>query len=341
MATSQSRSRGSSASGASNGRSKNSRPRTSAEPVSSKRSGANSGEVRRALSEREHEFAAIGLIVLGILVGLAVYARLAGPAGEGANTGLGAVLGLGRFALAPILVAMGVSLLRGDEAPSRVRLAAGWGGVVLSLLGILHVVRGPRSYTGISEIENAGGWVGAAFGETLRALIGPVGAVLVCIAVAVGSALLLTTLGLKAILLAVRDVSVNAFRGATDASGRMWEKAATLDESDHTSDHHLADDQSVDDDENEVDDEVIYDVEADEEPEVDVDPTPEAQPRSKTPVEERPATQGRLDNVKAPKNGQWSLPPASYLSKTGKQAVDQADVERRGRDLEEALSAHG
>ena len=306
-----------------------------------RRSGGNSGEVRRALSEREHEFAAIGLIVLGILVGLAVYARLAGPVGEGANTGLGAVLGLGRFALAPILVAMGISLLRGDAAPSRVRLAAGWGGIVLSLLGILHVLRGPRSYTGFDEIERAGGWVGAAFGETLRALIGPVGAVLVCIAVAVGSALLLTTLGLKAILLAVRDVSVNAFRGATDASGRMWERAATLDESDHSSDHRRVEDDSDDIDEGEPEDEIIYDVEADEDPEVEADPTPEVQPRSRTPEVERPATQGRLENVKAAKNDPWSLPPASYLSKTGKQSVDQADVERRGRDLEEALSAHG
>jgi S-DNA-T family DNA segregation ATPase FtsK/SpoIIIE len=296
------------------------------------------------LSEREHEFAAIGLIVLGILVGLAVYFRLAGPVGEGANTGLGAVLGLGRFALAPILIAMGISLLQGDEAPSRVRLAAGWGGVVLSLLGILHVLRGPRSYTGVDQIENAGGWVGAAFGETLRALIGPVGAVLVCIAVAIGSALLLTTLGLKAILLAVRDVSVNAFRGATDASGRMWERAATLDESDHedsTSDHEQPNDHAVEAEEVEEDDETIYDVEADVEPDGEVDPTPVARPHSKTPDPERPATQGRLDNVKAPKNGQWSLPSASYLSKTGKQSVDQADVERRGRDLEEALSAHG
>ncbi len=296
------------------------------------------------MSEREHEFAAIGLIVLGILVGLAVYFRLAGPVGEGANTGLGAVLGLGRFALAPILIAMGISLLQGDEAPSRVRLAAGWGGVVLSLLGILHVLRGPRSYTGVDQIENAGGWVGAAFGETLRALIGPVGAVLVCIAVAIGSALLLTTLGLKAILLAVRDVSVNAFRGATDASGRMWERAATLDESDHedsTSDHEQPNDHAVEAEEVEEDDETIYDVEADVEPDGEVDPTPVARPHSKTPDPERPATQGRLDNVKAPKNGQWSLPSASYLSKTGKQSVDQADVERRGRDLEEALSAHG
>lgn len=296
------------------------------------------------MSEREHEFAAIGLIVLGILVGLAVYFRLAGPVGEGANTGLGAVLGLGRFALAPILIAMGISLLRGDEVPSRVRLAAGWGGVVLSLLGILHVLRGPRSYTGIDQIENAGGWVGAAFGETLRALIGPVGAVLVCIAVTIGSALLLTTLGLKAILLALRDVSVNAFRGATDASGRMWERAATLDESDHddsTSDHEEQNDHADEAEEVEQDDETIYDVDADVEPDGEVDPTPVAPPHSKTPESERPVTQGRLDNVKAPKNGQWSLPSASYLSKTGKQSVDQADVERRGRDLEEALSAHG
>ena len=302
-------------------------------------------EVRRALSGREHEFAAIGLIVLGILVGLAVYLRLAGPVGEGAVTALGAVLGLGRFALAPLLIAMGVALLRGEEAPSRVRLTIGWGGVVLAVLGVLHVLRGPRSYSGIDQVERAGGWIGAAFGETLRTLIGPVGAMLVCIAIAVGSALLLTNLGLKAILLAARDVSGDFFRRFTDAGGRMWERAATLDESDrYHSDQGDPDpndgDHDVDSHEFEESDEAFDDDDGDVEAS-ESDPTPAIRQRASEPVPEQPATQGRLESVRGPKNGQWTLPPASYLTKTGKQAVDQADVERRGRDLEAALSAHG
>lgn len=310
-------------------------------------------EVRRALSGREHEFAAIGLIVLGILVGLAVYLRLAGPVGDGAVTALGAVLGLGRFALAPVLIAMGVALLRGDEAPSRVRLTIGWGGVVLAVLGALHVVRGPRSYSGIDQVERAGGWIGAAFGETLRTLIGPVGAILVCIAVAVGSALLLTNLGLKAILLAVRDVSGDFFGRLTNAGGRMWERAATLDESDRDDTgrgyrrsldgDHDGDDEA-DDFEETVDSFDDHDDADDADhggQESESDPTPAIRQRASEPEPDRPAAQGRLEAVRGPKNGQWTLPPASYLTKTGKQAVDQADVERRGRDLEAALSAHG
>lgn len=304
-----------------------------------------SGEVRQALRGREHEFAAIGSIVLGILVGLAVYARLAGPVGEAVNTGLGAVLGLGRFALAPILVAMGVSLLRGEEAPSRVRLSVGWAGVVLAILGVLHVVRGPRSYTDLDRVERAGGWVGAALGETLRTLIGPLGAVLVCIAIAVGSALLLTNLGLKAILLAIRDVSMGAVRGVTDAGGRMWEKAATLDDTDESGDDDEGEFEDVDVDGGETG-EVVFD-DADEEDVEDDDsddagdPTPEPKSARANRESDRPATQGQLVANKSPKNTQWSLPPASYLIKTGKQSIDQADVDRRGRELEAALSSHG
>ena len=86
-----------------------------------------SGEVRRAINGRESEFVAIGFIVLGVIVGLAVYARLAGPVGRGADTALGCLLGLGRYCLPLVFVAIGVAQLRGDEAPNRVKLALGLG----------------------------------------------------------------------------------------------------------------------------------------------------------------------------------------------------------------------
>lgn len=99
------------------------------------------GDIRQAVTGREHEFWAIGFIACGILVGLAVYARLAGPVGQGADAGLGAAIGLGRYVLPVIFVAIGVALLRGDQPSARTRLIVGWGGILLAGLGVLHVAR--------------------------------------------------------------------------------------------------------------------------------------------------------------------------------------------------------
>lgn len=312
---------------------------------SSSRADKSPGEIRQAVSGREHEFWAIAFIACGILVGLAVYARLAGPVGRGADAALGAGIGLGRFALPVILVAIGIALLRGDHPVGRTRLTIGWGGVLFAGLGILHVVRGPRSYTGVDALGAAGGWIGAAGGETLRTLLGPVGAVLVLAAVAAASALLITTLGLKAILLAVRDVVTGAGAGLTRSMESQWRRATTLDESEREDDDgyddgHLVDDSGDDEAEEWYDDAV--DDEPVDEPAVEqaVRPVP-----SPTVVDtNEPHVQGRLDAdqpTSRTATTAWTLPPASYLGRTGKQSIDEKEIDQRGRDLESALSSHG
>lgn len=316
-----------------------------AREAESARADKGPGEIRRAVTGREHEFWAIAFIACGILVGLAVYARLAGPVGRGADAALGAGIGLGRFALPVILVAIGIALLRGDHPVGRTRLTLGWGGVLFAGLGVLHVVRGPRSYTGVDALGAAGGWIGAAGGETLRTLLGPVGAILVLVALAIACSLLITTLALKSILLAIRDVVTGAGSGLTRSVESQWRRATTLDESgqydevrhDDGGDHDSGDEEWFDD---AAADEQV------EEPAVETAEEPVARPLpNRAPVAGNEThVQGRLDadqsNTKAGATA-WSLPPASYLSRTGKQSIDEKEIDQRGRDLESALSSHG
>ena len=299
-------------------------------------------EVRQAIDGRQSEFSAIAFMLLGIIVGLAVYLRLAGPVGRGADTALGSLLGLGRYLLPPVFVAVGVTHLRVDEKPNRMKLVLGWGGVVLSALGILHVVKGPDAFTGVDELGGAGGWLGALLGQTLGSAVGAIAAVLILVAAALGCSLLITSLSLKDTATKISEIFAKLFGGA---SSRMRSAAQSL--------STLSGDQQVDENE-----ETEYENDTDPtppmfvvEPENQEVPTPEVdepapvKPERKKPtteiVADEPHTQGQLDTGAAPKKGSWKLPPNSYLTRSGKQAIDQAEVDQRGQDLAEALQSHG
>ena len=299
-------------------------------------------EVRQAIEGRQSEFSAIAFILLGIIVGLAVYLRLAGPVGRGADTALGCLLGLGRYALPPIFIAVGITHLRADETPNRMKLALGWGGVVLASLGILHVTKGPDAFTGVDALGGAGGWLGALLGQTLGSAVGAIAAVIVLIAVIVGCSLLITSLSLKDAASKVGEVSAKIFGGA---SSRMRSAAQNLSTLSSEKQDVESDDEPYDDEADPTPPMFIVEPEDRHVPEV-VDEEPEApkpEPKKPTPevVVDEPHTQGQLDTGPSPKKGSWKLPPASYLVRSGKQAIDQAEVDQRGRDLEEALQAHG
>ena len=320
-----------------------SRTKSASEPEVSKpmKREPRQSEVRQAIDGRQSEFSAIAFILLGIIVGLAVYLKLAGPVGRGADTALGCLLGLGRYALPPIFVAVGIAHLRGDETPNRMKLALGWGGVVLAGLGILHVVKGPDAYTGVDALGGAGGWLGALLGQTLGSAVGAIAAVLVLIAAGLGCSLLITSLSLKDTAIKISEISGKVFGGASSRMRSAAQSLGTLSSE--------QDDQS---------DEEIYDNEADptppmfvvepedrrvpevveEEPEA---PKPERKKPTTEVVADEPHTQGQLDTGAAPKKGSWKLPPNSYLTRSGKQAIDQVEVDQRGQDLAEALQSHG
>ena len=267
---------------------------------------------------------------------------MAGPVGRGADTALGCLLGLGRYALPPIFIAVGIAHLRADETPNRMKLALGWGGVVLASLGILHVTKGPDAFTGVDALGGAGGWLGALLGQTLGSAVGAIAAVIVLIAVIVGCSLLITSLSLKDAASKVGEVSAKIFGGA---SSRMRSAAQNLSTLSSEKQDVESDDEPYDDEADPTPPMFIVEPEDRHVPEV-VDEEPEApkpEPKKPTPevVVDEPHTQGQLDTGPSPKKGSWKLPPASYLVRSGKQAIDQAEVDQRGKDLEEALQAHG
>ena len=150
---------------------------------------------------------------------LAVYLRLAGPLGGGIDTGLGALIGIGRLLLPPALVACGVALLVDGHREHRWRLAVGVGVATLAVLGLLHVARGPREIVITpSEVEGAGGWLGAVVGEPFRQLVGPAGTVVLLVAVVVAGVLIATRASL-------RRVAVGVGRGVRGGAGPAWRKA--------------------------------------------------------------------------------------------------------------------
>jgi S-DNA-T family DNA segregation ATPase FtsK/SpoIIIE len=303
--------------------------------------------VREALSGREHELSAIAFFVLGVLIGLAVYVRLAGPVGRGTDTALGTIMGLARYGLPLVSIAVGVALLRGDQAPSRMKLALGWGAMVLAALGQLHILRGPDAYTGVDELGGAGGWVGAAVGQTLSSLIGPIGASLVFVALALGSLLLITNMGLKAMLTAVGGMLSRLFGGIgsnlravmnPDDDDRSHDALDDVDDADAQGgvlDPFLADDDTADNDTADADDVDDAGEEVDEPAE-----KPARRKRATRSEATESHSQGQLDTP-APPPSEWVLPAASLLSRSGKQAIDDAEISERGRLLEESLRSHG
>ena len=302
---------------------------------------SQTGEVRRAINGRESEFVAIGFIVLGVIVGLAVYARLAGPVGRGADTALGCLLGLGRYCLPLVFVAIGVAQLRGDEAPNRVKLALGWGGVVLSALGILHVFKGPDAFTGVDALGGAGGWLGAILGQILQVTIGDIAAVLVLTALALGCSLLISSLSLKDSASAIGGFFSTIVSGAGARARSLTESIGTISEDEDDADVETdADDEDA---AGEYDELEVQPVDH-EEPEVEPDPVEVFVPAAKTPRPpaevDVPHTQGQFDTPPLSAR-EWKLPPLSYLTRSGKQAIDQSEVSQRGKDLEAALLSHG
>lgn len=324
-------------------------------PRAPRASAGGRGEVRQAISGRENELAAIAVFAVGVLIALAVYFRLAGPVGRGADTGLGAAIGLGRYLLPPVTGVIGWSLLRGDQAPSRMKLALGWGAISIAVLGLLHVFRGPDGYTGIDDLGGAGGWIGAVVGQSLDALIQPVGASIVMVLLALCGTLLVSELSLKGLL----DVVVDALkalagwlragvRNATDDLGTLSSDREQSQPSVGRTVMEPGFAPLVPAEPDEPDEpESADDVEPDVEPEPEDEPVapakrPRREPRAVEPVAPSgPAQQGELPVKTTTPRGDWVLPTNSMLVRSGAQSIDEAEIDRRGRILEESLSSHG
>ncbi|MEY4230925.1 MAG: hypothetical protein RLZZ362_1774 [Actinomycetota bacterium] len=314
--------------------------RTPVDPTGGSKRVRASADARSAIDGREHEFLGIGLIVGGVLIGLAIYLRLAGPLGRGVEVLFGWLAGLGRFVLPIALVGVGVALVRKGRSDHRGRLAVGWGIGSLAILGLLHVANGPdKVMADLDAFDGAGGWFGAIVGQPLRSLLGDAGAIVVFIAIILGAVLVVTGSTIGALLSNTRTSAAAVAQPLGKAARRA--RTAIGDIATLKSERHDVDD--IDPyDEDDAARPSLYDADAD-------DDWSDVAPKAKrtkakpvvVPVGSGPVEQPALDLGPAAQAGPWSLPPVSYLNRSENQAINKAEVDARGRTLVESLASHG
>ena len=266
-----------------------------------------------------------------MLLGLAIYLDLAGPLGRGVETVVGWLTGLGRYVVPIALVAIGAALVGKGQSLRRARLALGWGLLGLSLLGLLHVVRGPEKImSNFDTLGRAGGWIGALVGEPLRSLIASGGAIVVLVAACVGGALVLTGASLRTML-------SNTGKGVGAVAAPIGRKARTAFGNVST----LKSDRQGS---GELPMPTIYDAALDEDWDEPAKPRKAKAPRplpAPGSVDPGLVEQSELELGPGAQRGQWVLPPANYLNRSTQQTVNKAEVEARGRTLVDALNSHG
>ncbi len=309
-------------------------------------------ELRDAIEGRENEFLGIGLIAAGVLLGLAIYLNLAGPLGRGVQRLVGWFTGIGRFAVPIVLVSIGYALVHKGRSQHRSRLAIGWGCTAVAALGLIHVFRGPDGiWSGFDELGRAGGWIGALVGEPLRGLLAKPGAVVVLLAVMIGGVLLITggsvrsTFGAVSRWLARLRSGGSSHPSGKRVGGRLSHKLSGVFDNMATLKSERADDPGSDPTLVDFPPPQLYDAAAD--PEWDAPARPGARRRKSAtlPPPGAPAAgsaeQAELELGPGARRGQWVLPPANFLVRSGAQTINQAEVSARGATLVESLNSHG
>jgi len=329
-----------------------------ATPPELSRRGRAEAELRDVVHGREHEFLGLALIGVGVLLGLAIYVNLAGPLGRGVETVVGWLLGLGRYVLPVVLVAAGVALLRKGRTSSVFQLVLGWVMIVAATLGLLHILRGPDSLSEATDVADAvtdaGGWLGTAVGAPLEALLAPVGAGVLLVAIAIVGAMIVTRTSLRTLAQQTGGflATIGAPLGSAAKSGLRNISTLNSDRSDEPG--HTIDGSSGGRPR-------LYDDEASGLPSpMTGEASPLPPPRGSalydfaaegddagTSPRKRTArakvSTGSASGVASPDGvpvGNWVLPPMTFLDRPGAKAIDLKAVEARGIQLQESLSSH-
>jgi DNA segregation ATPase FtsK/SpoIIIE, S-DNA-T family len=288
-----------------------------------------------------HEDDLVGLVLLGfsLLLGFAIYADLAGPVGRWLADAAGAVVGLGRYGLPPLLAVVGIAFVADGRNEHRGRLAAGMGVSVLAILGLLHVALGPDALEPVEELRDAGGWLGAVVGQPLQSVLGVAGACVVLAVVLVGALLVTTRTSLRTAASAVGSATKRGLSPAVGAARKAIADVSTLSSQRGTAGHPNGDPGL-----SPLPPPSLYDV-AKERPDGRARETkPKAPKPAKTAAVTSAGEAGeQLEIALGPgaQPGKWKLPPLSLLHRTEAQEVDHDHIAERGRILENSLASHG
>jgi S-DNA-T family DNA segregation ATPase FtsK/SpoIIIE len=335
--------------------------------ASSGRAGSSSRRRRRrsVVSGHEADLVGLGLVLVGVMIGLGVYAGGGGPVGAGLDWFAGVLVGVARVVLPVATVAVGIGVVADRREVREGRLTVGLGVSSAAVLGIVHVARGPLHGAAVDEVTAAGGIVGVAVGRPLQTLLSDTGAVVGLVVLALAGLLLATRASLRLVAGRTARGVVAVGRPGYRAARRAFEGMATLSSEREGAGVPVADDTApapaptsrrrrsggtV----------PLYDVESEAHgtdgaappapaPERPAAPAPAARargPRSTPALPaflETPVSGEQLDLPLGPGADptRWSLPSLKLLTRSAAQRVDAAEITRRAEQLTKVLRSHG
>jgi len=271
----------------------------------------------------------VALIVVGLFVALAEVGAL-GPVGRSIARALSDIFGLGRFALALILLGLGAAMVWGKIEFERARV--GWGVALglVSVSGVADLLRGrPGAHATSKALGHAGGWLGVGVGGGLAKGIGVAGALVILFAVFVIATMIATGIGLRALL-----VGTGAFfRALARLLSKWWTSRPQRD--DRYVEDELPATKELDEPQSEPEP-IAYEEYVDDEY---VDDDFDFVEESTDEIEAPPVTHRTEPRVTA--HGAWELPSLSLLQRTKDQKLDRTLTDAAGEELVGALAAHG
>jgi S-DNA-T family DNA segregation ATPase FtsK/SpoIIIE len=162
--------------------------------------------VRATLGRQTDDVWGLVLLVIAILVTLA-FVGLAGPVGEGMESGSRLLFGVWRFALPAALAGVGISMIAGKPKEGAKRLVVGAVVTFVGSLALFHLLTGAVSLApNIDMVEERGGAVGSLIAFPLRRILGTWGAFVVLAATMGMGVLLMTRTSVRDLAIGVVDI---------------------------------------------------------------------------------------------------------------------------------------
>jgi DNA segregation ATPase FtsK/SpoIIIE, S-DNA-T family len=182
--------------------------------------------VRQHLAEQRQDVIGIGLILLGVLAGLGMYASAAGPVGDFLEAMARGLLGLAGFAVPVLLAWFGLLVVMGRPSPEIGRIAIGAALLGVGLLGGWHLWQGlPVPADGMRGLWPAGGLLGWAIAMPLQWALSPYGATAVFVALVCLGLLIVTKTPFSAVIDKLRPSRSKAADDETDEKAEAEEPA--------------------------------------------------------------------------------------------------------------------
>ena len=313
------------------------RAKHKAAPKAGSRRPAASAEPRAGLfTDHASDLVAVGLATLAILLALAVWFHALGPVGRSLDRALGELIGIVRFLIPLLLVAVVAILMATRERLEPSRLWVGGSLGLLALCGLAGLSHGdPAPGAGATELERAGGVVGALIGHSLARAIGSIGAAVLLVALLVVSVVVATGIPIRDAALATG----RALRSAGTLVAGWWGGGAIRPKPAATSEDspELLRAPVPEPVEGFVDEPAGLEEPAGGDHALVTDEQPAELP---VPIKARGSKPARAPKPSVAA-GQWKLPPLKLLRTSSSHQTDRRMVEQAGEDLVAALAAHG